>query len=184
MRKIYSSHARRQRRFVERRLHARAASRRHQPRRKLRSRDASQAVNQFHIHIDCVRPDVRDSLQRQQAGIGLPGGSRFQPDSGISATSPCASKAIASMPTPSSCWRRVCRDARARMGKYSLVVVGEKSARRRSGFLDACRATRTLPTAPRAAKSCRITPAPLRGNDDPSAQSIRTPCMSAIGRGA
>jgi CDP-diacylglycerol pyrophosphatase len=127
----YFSHAWRQRRFVERRLH-----------RALPPEDTSLAVNsaegrsqnQLHIHIDCVRADVRDSLRRQQAGIGrqwkpLPArllGHRYlamRVEGDRLDANPF--KLLASrLP-----------HARTRMGKYSLVVVGEKSARHRSGFL-------------------------------------------------
>jgi CDP-diacylglycerol pyrophosphatase len=127
----YFSQAWRQRRLFERRLH-----------RALSPEDTSLAVNsaegrsqnQLHIHIDCVRSDVRDSLQRQQAGIGrqwkpLPVrllGHRYlamRVEGDRLDANPF--KLLASrLP-----------GARARMGKYSLVVVGEKSARRRSGFL-------------------------------------------------
>jgi CDP-diacylglycerol pyrophosphatase len=90
--------------------------------------------NQLHIHIDCVRADVRDSLRRQQARIGSSWrpiaerlvGHRYQgmrvvgSHLGVNPFKLLASR----MP-----------GARTRMGTYSLVVVGEKFARHRSGFL-------------------------------------------------
>jgi CDP-diacylglycerol pyrophosphatase len=126
----YFSHAWRQRRFVERRLH-----------RKLPPEDTSLAVNsaegrsqnQLHIHVDCVRPDVRDSLQRQQVGIGR--------------QCPLADRLLGHRylamrvegdrldANPFKLLASRLPHARARMGKYSLVVVGEKSARRHGGFL-------------------------------------------------
>jgi CDP-diacylglycerol pyrophosphatase len=127
----YFSEAWRRRSFVERRLH-----------RTLPREDVSLAINssvgrtqdQLHIHIDCVRPDVRDSLRRQRAAIGP----RWRPiatrlvghrymgmrvvGSSLSAN---PFKLLASrMPR-----------ARARMGSYSLVVVGQEFGHRRSGFV-------------------------------------------------
>jgi CDP-diacylglycerol pyrophosphatase len=95
---------------------------------------AGRTQNQLHIHIDCVRADVRNSLRRQQARIGASwrpigerlAGHRYQGMRVVgSHLGANPFKLLASrMP-----------GARARMGTYSLVVVGEKFAHRRNGFL-------------------------------------------------
>jgi CDP-diacylglycerol pyrophosphatase len=90
--------------------------------------------NQLHIHIDCVRPDVREILRRQRVDFG-PGwrplaarlvGHRYQ---GMRVLGdhldPDPFKLLASrMPR-----------ARARMGDYTMVVVGAEFAHRRRGFV-------------------------------------------------
>jgi CDP-diacylglycerol pyrophosphatase len=127
----YFSQAWRQRRFVERRLH-----------RTLPPEDTSLAINsaegrsqnQLHIHIDCVRPDVRDSLQRQQAGIGR----QWRPLAGRLLGHRYLAMRVEGDRLDANPFKLLASrlpHARARMGKYSLVVVGEKSARRRNGFL-------------------------------------------------
>jgi CDP-diacylglycerol pyrophosphatase len=127
----YFSQAWRQRRFVERRLH-----------RTLPPEDTSLAINsaegrsqnQLHIHIDCGRPDVRDSLQRQQAGIGR----QWRPLADRLLGHRYLAMRVEGDRLDANPFKLLASrlpHARARMGKYSLVVVGEKSAPRRNGFL-------------------------------------------------
>jgi CDP-diacylglycerol pyrophosphatase len=127
----YFSEAWRHRWLVERRLH-----------RTLPREDVSLAINssigrsqdQLHIHIDCVRPDVRNSLRRQRAAIGP----RWRPV----ATRLVGHRYMGMRVVGSSLGANPFKllasrmpDARARMGSYSLVVVGEQFAPRRSGFV-------------------------------------------------
>jgi CDP-diacylglycerol pyrophosphatase len=78
--------------------------------------------NQLHIHIDCVRPDVRDSLKRGQATIGP----ELGPLSG-----PLAGHRYLAMEIPAkdlettNLFRRLARTVPAgTMGRETLVVIG------------------------------------------------------------
>ena len=88
--------------------------------------------NQLHIHIDCVRADVRDALKRQQAAIGPAWAPLPEPLAGH------AYLALA-MPARDLEWtnlfRRLARTAPVgNMGRETLVVVGSTLASGEPGF--------------------------------------------------
>jgi CDP-diacylglycerol pyrophosphatase len=95
---------------------------------------AGRTQNQFHIHIDCVRPDVRDSLRRQQAKIGP----RWRPIATKLAGHRYIGMRVVGNSFGANPFKLLASrvpGARARMGSYTLAVVGEKFAHRRNGFL-------------------------------------------------
>ncbi len=88
--------------------------------------------NQLHIHIDCVRADVRDALKRQQAAIGP----RWGP-----LPEPLAGHAYLGMAIPAkdlartNLFRRLARTVPAgSMGLQTLVVVGATLVSGEPGF--------------------------------------------------
>ena len=106
----------------------------------LPDRDMSLAVNsqygrsqnQLHIHIDCLRQDVRDALAQGQASIGAD----LQPLS-----QPLAGHFYEAMAIPaidlerSNLFRRLARTVpRGTMGRETLVVVGANLASGQPGF--------------------------------------------------
>ena len=88
--------------------------------------------NQLHIHIDCMRPDIRPALREQQASIGAelkPLGRRL------------VGHAYAAMAIPAqdlertNLFRRLARAVPAgSLGKLTVVVVGATLASGQSGF--------------------------------------------------
>ena len=88
--------------------------------------------NQLHIHIDCIRADIRDALKRQQAAIG----SAWAP-----LAEPLAGHAYLAMAMPATdlervnLFRRLARTVpTGRMGQETLVVVGATLASGQPGF--------------------------------------------------
>lgn len=88
--------------------------------------------NQLHVHIDCVRPEVRDALRREQASIGP----ALKPMSG-----PLAGHVYLAMSLPAqdlertNLFRRLARTVPAGgMGEETLVVVGATLASGQPGF--------------------------------------------------
>jgi CDP-diacylglycerol pyrophosphatase len=90
--------------------------------------------NQLHIHIDCVRPDVSEILRRQQVDFG-PGwrplaarlvGHRYQGMRVLGDHLEADPFRLLASRMPR---------ARARMGDYTMVVVGAEFARHRRGFV-------------------------------------------------
>jgi CDP-diacylglycerol pyrophosphatase len=133
----YFSEAWRHRSFFEHRLH-----------RTVPREDTSLAINsaagrtqnQFHIHIDCVRADVRDSLRRQRAEIGP----RWRPVATRLAGHRYMGMRVVGTSLGANPFKLLASrmpGARARMGSYTLVVVGERFAHKRPGFLVLARRT-------------------------------------------
>jgi len=127
----YFSEAWRRRWIFERRL-----------RRAVPREDVSLAVNsaegrtqnQLHIHIDCIRSDVRDTLMRQRTRIGAgwrPIAERLAGHRYLGMHVLGSHLGV----NPFKLLASRLPGARARMGAYSLVVVGEKFPGHRSGFL-------------------------------------------------
>ena len=88
--------------------------------------------NQLHIHIDCIRADVRDALKRQQPAIG----GAWAPLS-----EPLAGHAYLAMAMPATdllsvnLFRKLARSVPAgTMGHETLVVAGATLASGRPGF--------------------------------------------------
>jgi len=80
--------------------------------------------NQFHIHIDCFRPDVRSSLERQRADIGQswkPLAERLAGHQYIGMRVVGSSLGV----NPFRLLASRIPGARARMGTYSLFVVAD-----------------------------------------------------------
>jgi CDP-diacylglycerol pyrophosphatase len=127
----YFSQAWRRRSLFERRLHKAV------PRDDISlaiNSAAGRTQNQFHIHIDCVRPDVRDSLRRQQAEIGP----RWRPIATKLAGHRYMGMRVAGSGLGANPFKLLASrvpGARARMGSYTLAVVGEERAHRRRSFL-------------------------------------------------
>jgi len=125
----YFSEAWRRRSFFERRLH-----------RTVPREDTSLAINsaegrtqnQLHIHIDCVRPDVRDILRRKNIGPG------WRPIAARLAGHRYMGMRVAGSHLDANPFKLLASrvpGARARMGTYSIVVVGERFAHRRGAFV-------------------------------------------------
>jgi CDP-diacylglycerol pyrophosphatase len=95
---------------------------------------SARSQNQLHIHIDCIRPDVRDALERQQASIG---------DAWAPFPEPLAGQHYRAMrvwgealgPDPFRLLADGVPDAREAMGKQTLVVVGAVLAEGKPGFV-------------------------------------------------
>jgi CDP-diacylglycerol pyrophosphatase len=135
----YFSEAWRRRSFFERRL-----------RRAVPRQDISLAINsaqgrsqnQMHIHIDCIRPDVKTILSRQRANIGP----RWRPIGTKLAGHRYLGMRVAGSRLDVNPFKLLASRvpaARTRMGTYSLVVVGERFAHRRSGFVILAQQTTT-----------------------------------------
>ncbi|MFY9762169.1 MAG: CDP-diacylglycerol diphosphatase [Xanthobacteraceae bacterium] len=97
--------------------------------------ELARTQNQLHIHIDCVRADVRDELRRERSEIGwrwrpLPGllaGHRYR------AVRVSGSTLAGHNPFKLLAWG--VPGARADMGHHTLVVVGMQYAHRGAGFV-------------------------------------------------
>lgn len=125
----YFSQAWRRRSFFERRLHFRV------PREDISlaiNSAEGRTQNQLHIHIDCVRPEVRDTLRRTNIGPG------WRPIAAKLAGHRYVGMRVAGSHLAVNPFKLLASrvpGARARMGTYSLVVVGERFAHRNSGFV-------------------------------------------------
>ena len=89
--------------------------------------------DQLHIHISCIRPDVRSALKRYEADIGE-GWSRLPFAIAGIFTGSGASMAIRLTPIRLNCWRRDCRRRQRDMASQTLVVVGATFRDGQNGF--------------------------------------------------
>jgi CDP-diacylglycerol pyrophosphatase len=90
--------------------------------------------NQLHIHIDCVRSDVREILRRQRADFG-PG---WRPIAAPLVGHRYHGMRVLSDHLDANPFRLLASRmprARTRMGDYTLVVVGAEFAHHRRGFV-------------------------------------------------
>jgi CDP-diacylglycerol pyrophosphatase len=97
--------------------------------------ELSRSQNQLHIHIDCVRPDVRDALNEEAAKIG----SHWAPFDiwlfGHHYGAMRVAGARLAGHNPFKLLARGVPGATADMGHYTLVVVGMTFADHRPGFV-------------------------------------------------
>jgi len=97
--------------------------------------ELARSQNQLHIHIDCVRADVRDALRRERFDIGhhwkplpvLLAGHRYRAMRVIGTT------LVEHNPFKLLAWG--VPGARTDMGRHTLVVVGMQFAHRVAGFV-------------------------------------------------
>ncbi len=97
--------------------------------------ELARSQTQLHIHIDCVRADVRDALRRERAAIGrrwslfpvLLAGHRYL-------AMRVAGRSLAGA-NPFKLLASGVRGARADMGRHTLVVVGMQFAHEAPGFV-------------------------------------------------
>jgi CDP-diacylglycerol pyrophosphatase len=97
--------------------------------------ELARSQNQLHIHIDCVRADVRATLRRQRSEIGW----RFRPLPVLLAghryrAMRVTGRSLAAH-NPFKLLAREVPGARADMGHHTLVVVGMQFAHRVPGFV-------------------------------------------------
>jgi CDP-diacylglycerol pyrophosphatase len=90
--------------------------------------------NQLHIHIDCVRADVRDALSRERAEIGDNWKPLPVPLAGRTYVARRLDAADLAGINPFLLLARSSAETRAHMGSYTLVIVGASFAGR-PGFI-------------------------------------------------
>ena len=95
----------------------------------------ARSQNQLHIHIDCVRPDVRDALNDRAAAIGA----RWSPFDvwffGHHYRAMTVAGTTLAGRNPFQLLAAGIAGARANMGQYTLVVVGARFAGNAPGFV-------------------------------------------------
>lgn len=82
------------------------------------------AQNQLHIHIDCIRPDVRDILRSERDHIGIHWTLLTRPLAGHYYRALRVMGATLADNDPFKLLAQGIAEARADMGKYTLVVAG------------------------------------------------------------
>ncbi len=95
----------------------------------------ARSQNQLHIHIDCVRADVRDALLRQRANIGGRWVRLKAPFGGHDYRALRVRGASLAGHDPFKLLASGIPGARAAMGQYTLVVVGMRFAGNVPGFV-------------------------------------------------
>ncbi|MGA8075969.1 MAG: CDP-diacylglycerol diphosphatase [Xanthobacteraceae bacterium] len=95
----------------------------------------ARSQNQLHIHIDCVRADVRDALLRQRATIGGRWVRLKTPFGGHDYRALRVRGASLAGHNPFKLLASGIPGARAAMGQYTLVVVGMRFAGNVPGFV-------------------------------------------------
>lgn len=97
--------------------------------------ELSRSKNQLHIHIDCIRPDVRDALNDEVTKIG----SHWTPLDiwlfGHRYSAMRVAGATLAGHSPFKLLAHGFRGAAADMGHFTLVVVGMTFADHRPGFI-------------------------------------------------
>ena len=95
----------------------------------------ARSQNQLHIHIDCIRPDVRDALRRQRSAIG----DHWTPlAEKLAGHRYWAMRVIADSLEAADPFKLLATGragARAAMGRQTLVVAGIEFADGRAGFI-------------------------------------------------
>ncbi len=95
----------------------------------------ARSQNQLHIHIDCVRADVRDALLRQRAAIGGRWARLKTPFAGHDYRALRVTGGSLVGQDPVALLASGIPGARAAMGEYTLVVVGMRFAGNVPGFV-------------------------------------------------
>lgn len=91
--------------------------------------------NQLHIHIDCIRADVRDILRSESEHIGTHWTLLTRPLAGHYYRALRVMGATLDGHNPFKLLARGVSGARAQMGRHTLVVVGMRFAHRTPGFV-------------------------------------------------
>ena len=97
--------------------------------------ELARSQNQLHIHIDCVRADVRDALVRERGAIGRRWTRLLTPLAGHDYRALRVNGALLSGHDPFRLLASGIAGARAAMGQYTLVVVGMRFAGDVAGFV-------------------------------------------------
>jgi CDP-diacylglycerol pyrophosphatase len=95
----------------------------------------ARSQNQLHIHIDCIRPEVRTALRRQIAAIGEGWGRLPRPVAGRRYWAMRIVGAELGAADPFKLLAAGRRGARAAMGAHTLVLVGARFADGPQGFV-------------------------------------------------
>jgi CDP-diacylglycerol pyrophosphatase len=91
--------------------------------------------NQLHIHIDCIRPEIRDALEREQASIGDAWAAFPEPLSGQHYRAMRVAGDALDGQNPFKLLADGVPGARAAMGKQTLIVAGTFLASGKPGFI-------------------------------------------------
>lgn len=95
----------------------------------------ARSQNQLHIHIDCIRADVRDMLLRERARIGWHWASLGLPLAGHRYSARFVAGTTLAGHNPFKLLAHGVPGAVTDMGHYTLVVVGVTLAHRKPGFI-------------------------------------------------